>query len=374
MKKIILLILSCIILKFNVQAQKFDAGFEAAEYADLLHFYFKGFSDTGFAKLKNGVLNYKYEHLFISPEVGLKNKCEMYLRNDKTAILNLRGTVAKPESWLANFFSVMIPAKGNLSINDTTNFEYTVAENDNAYVHAGWMISMAHLATYFNQCIDSLIAKGVNNFIITGHSQGGALSFLTTSYLHYKYKQKFPLVRFKTYASAAPKPGNLFYAYDFDFITSNGFGFRVINTEDWVPESPLTVQTIQDINEANPIKDAKKILKGQQFFVRLYLNSIYNKMDNASTKTMKRYKKYLGTKLYSFVKKSLPQIQIPKLINSSNYMTAGSPIILKPNAAYKEKFAFTGSNYFVHHMLEPYLFLLNTNYNYTSVNIIENKQ
>lgn len=373
MKKLKLFVIACIVLNLNIKAQKFDAGFEATEYADLLHLYFKGFLDTSLSKLNNGTLNYKYETLFISPEVGLKNKCAMYLRNDKTAILNLRGTVANSESWLANFFSAMISAKGNLQINDTTNFDYTVAENSNAYVHVGWMIGLAHLAPYFNHCIDSLIAKGVNNFIITGHSQGGALSFLTTSYLYYKYKQKFPLVRFKTYASAAPKPGNLFYAYDFDFITANGFGFRVINTEDWVPESPLTVQTIQDMNEANPIKDAKKILKSQPFFVRLYLSSIYNKMDNAAVKTMKQYKKYLGTKLYKFVKKSLPQIQIPNLINSSNYMTAGTPIILKPNTTYKEKFAFTGTNYFVHHMLEPYLFLLNANYISTSTSV-EGKQ
>lgn len=373
MKKILLFVLVYSILNTTVKAQKFDAGFEAAEYADLLNLYFKGFSDTALAKLSNGTLNYKYETLFISPEVGLSNKCAMYLRSDKTAILNLRGTVAKAESWLANFFSGMIAAKGNLQLNDSTNFEYTVAENTNAYVHVGWMISMAHLAPYFNHCIDSLITKGVNNFIITGHSQGGALSFLTTSYLHYKYKEKLPLIRFKTYASAAPKPGNLFYAYDFDFITANGFGFRVVNTEDWVPESPLTVQTIQDMNDVNPVKDAKKILKGQQFFVRLYLNSIYNKMNNASVKTMKRYKKYLGTKLYKFVNKSIPQLQMPTLINSSNYMTAGIPIILKSNTAYKEKFTFTGSNYFVHHMLEPYLFLLNANYTSTSTSV-ESKQ
>jgi hypothetical protein len=372
MKKIMIVFAVLQLQSIIAKAQRFDAGFEPAEYADILNFCFKGFSDTGFAKLSNGkLLNYKYQQLFISPEVGLRNKCEMYLRNDNTAILNLRGTVPQPESWLANFFSAMIAAKGNLQINDSTNFEYTVAESDKAFVHVGWMLGIAHLSPYFNNCIDSLILKGVKNFIVTGHSQGGALSFLATSYLHYKYKNKYPNLRFKTYSSAAPKPGNLFYAYDFDFITSNGFGFRIVNTEDWVPESPLTVQTLQDINEVNPVKDAKKILKGQQFFVRLYLNSIYNKMDNASTKTMKRYKKYLGNKLYSFVKKTLPQFQQPALLSSSNYMTAGTPIILMPDASYKEKFVFTGANYFVHHMFEPYMYLLAKNYSITHVEALE---
>lgn len=365
MRKNVGFFLLFILMNTTSNAQKFEAGFNAVEYADILNFCFKGFSDTGFAKLSKGTLHYQYKQLFISPEVGLRNKCEMYLRNDNTAIVNLRGTVAQPESWLANFFSGMIAAKGNLQINDSTNFVYTVAQNEKAYVHVGWMLGLAHLAPYINNCLDSLLNVGVRNVIVTGHSQGGALSFLTTSYLYYKYKAAYKDLQFKTYASAAPKPGNLFYAYDFDFITANGFGFRIINSEDWVPESPLTVQTLGDMNEANPVKDAKKILKNQKLFVRLYLNCIFNKMDKASTKTMKHYKKYLGHKLYTFVKKPLPQFVEPELIKSSNYMTAGTPIILMADSTYKTKFVFTGANYFIHHMFEPYMYLLQQQYKVT---------
>jgi Lipase (class 3) len=360
MKKTLLLFCA-IAMYFIGNGQQLKAGFDAKEYADLMQFSFKGFSDTGFAQMKPS-LQRKYQHLFISPEVGLANKCEMYLRDDNVGIINLRGTVAKTDSWLANFFAGMIKAKGSLQINDSTNFTYQLANDDNAYIHVGWMIVVAHLAPYLTHCMDSLLAKGVRSFIVSGHSQGGALAFLTTSYLHYKYKTLYPNLQLKTYASAAPKPGNLYYAYDFDFITANGYGFRIVNTADWVPESPLTVQTLKDFNEANPLKDAKQTLKKQKFFVRLYLNHIYNKMDNASTKTMKRYRKYLGNTLAKIVKKSLPQFQKPAFVYSSNYMTAGTPIILYADTAYLQKFVFTGKNYFIHHMYQPYMYLLRQYY------------
>ena len=48
----------------------------------------------------------------------------------------------------------------------------------------------------------------------------------------------------KTYCSAAPKPGNLFYAYDFEHITEGGWAFNVVNSADWVPELPSTTQTV----------------------------------------------------------------------------------------------------------------------------------
>jgi hypothetical protein len=210
--------------------------------------------------------------------------------------------------------------------------------------------------------MDSLLTVGVRSFIVSGHSQGGALAFLTTSYLHYRYKSTFPDLQLKAYCSAAPKPGNLYYAYDFDFITANGLGCRIVNSEDWVPETPLTVQVMNDMNTVNPLKDAKSVIKKQSFFVRLYLNHIYHKMANGSATAMKRYRKYLGKTLYKQVRKSLPDLKEPDFAHSSNYMTAGTPIILMADSAYRSKFIFDGKNYFVHHSLKAYQFLLNQCY------------
>jgi hypothetical protein len=43
-------------------------------------------------------------------------------------------------------------------------------------------------------------------------------------------------------------------------------------------------------------------------------------------------------------------------------MTAGAPIILKPNEAYWKLFPADLKNVFVHHMYAPYLFLLKNGY------------
>jgi hypothetical protein len=74
-------------------------------------------------------------------------------------------------------------------------------------VHVGWLLALAYLAPTITQKIDEYSKQGIKDFIIMGHSQGAAISFLTTSYLYYLQKDgKIPAdIRFKTYCSAAPK-------------------------------------------------------------------------------------------------------------------------------------------------------------------------
>ncbi|HPN72156.1 MAG TPA: hypothetical protein PLZ32_21680, partial [Saprospiraceae bacterium] len=73
--------------------------------------------------------------------------------------------------------------------------------------------------------IDSLYKTGTKEFLIMGHSQGGAIAYLMTSYL-YNLQQlgQLPIdIKFKTYCSAAPKPGNLYYAYEYEAMTQGGW-------------------------------------------------------------------------------------------------------------------------------------------------------
>jgi hypothetical protein len=195
-----------------------------------------------------------------------------------------------------------------------------------------------------------------------GHSQGGALAFLATSYLYYHYSQQYPDLKLTAYCSAAPKPGNLYYAYDFDFITRGNGGFRIVNTADWVPETPISIQTIDDFRLPNPLVDAKSTIKKESFFVRMALNHVYGKLKGGSETAMKRNRKYLGDMLYKQVKKSLPQLEKPSFVYSANYMTAGCPIILMADTTYHSKFVFDGKNVFVHHSLQAYEYLVNQYY------------
>jgi hypothetical protein len=207
-----------------------------------------------------------------------------------------------------------------------------------------------------------MFARGLRQVIVTGHSQGGALSFLNTSFLHYYFKEKYPDLKLKTYASAAPKPGNLYYAYDFEHLTGDGFAYRVVNASDWVPESPLSVQGLSDINTVNPFAGAPETIAKQKWPDRLVMKHMFNKMRKGSSKAADRYKKYLGEGVGKLVKKSLPGYVPPVYSNGSHYITAGAPIILQPNEEYKKKFPDDPKNVFIHHMYAPYFFLLKSLY------------
>jgi hypothetical protein len=337
-------------------------GFDRQEYADVLWLQFHALSDS----IKTGetipLQQHHYRKVFMTPEVGLYNKAALFLRADGLVVLELRGTVNKPESWFENFYAGMVPATGSLQLGPGFTFDYRLAHDSTAAVHLGWLIGTGFLARSYLPVLDSLVQKGHTDIIVTGHSQGGALAFLTTSYLHYHYAGKGQPLRLKTYASAAPKPGNLQYAYDFDRITAGGMGFRVVNAADWVPETPFSLQTLRDFNAANPFINARSTIRKQKIPVRWYLNSVYRKLDNSSAKAARRFQKYLGNKMYRLTKKPLPGYEKPVLHFSMSYATAGSPVILAPDAAYQQQFAFNGQNVFVHHMYAPYRYLLDLHY------------
>lgn len=332
-------------------------GFNAQEYLDLL-----GISNAFYLKkdsTSTATLQYR------SPEVGLKNQFDVWLRNDNTGIISIRGTVQDISSWLENFYSAQVAATGSIQVNDSTTFKYKLAEDPKASVHVGWMIGLAHIAPGIKEKIIHLNKeKQVTNFIIMGHSQGGALAFLTTSYLYY-LQQDGTLskdLNFRTYCSAAPKPGNLYYAYDYDYITRKGKSYTVVNTADWVPESGFTIQTLNDFNPVNPFTNIKPALKKQKTVVRWYLNGVYNKLDRSSAKANKRFTKYLGKKLFPQVKKFLPQLKEPAYASSLNYMRAGIPIVLQTDSAYHAKFDKPADQVFQHHLFDPYIYLVNKIY------------
>lgn len=340
-------------------------GFIPEEYTDLLSIAFHGSSipDSVERKTKKD----RYELLFRSPEVGLKNRWTLFLRDDNVAVINIRGTVKNATSWSANFYAPMIPASGALHLNDSTVFNYQLAENPAAAVHAGWTIALGHLAPTIMEQIHKLYKeKGTRQFIISGHSQGGAIAFLTRSYLYYQQKKgDLPSdIVFKTYCSAAPKPGNQPYAYDFDFITRGGWGLTVVNAYDWVPESPFSIQTLTDFNPANPMADIKSILKQQKFLIRLAGNAVYNKLERKPRKAQRKMEKYLGHKLFKLgIRKTLLQLKEPDYVHSSNYMRAGTPVILMPDDAYRKQFPGDGKDKaFTHHLFSSYSYLLKNNF------------
>jgi Lipase (class 3) len=350
--------------EITAQNQALKPGFDPIEFLDLLQVIETTHKDSIQAGTVKG-LTLKHELLYRSPEMGLKNRWEFWLREDGIGVICIRGTVQHASSWMENFYAAQIPATGNLQINDSTNFKYKLSNDEKAAVHVGWTLGLAHLGPDIKKMITVMNQeKNTTRFIIMGHSQGGALAFLVTSYLHYlSQSNELPAgLNFKTYCSAAPKPGNMYYAYDFDFITRNGKAFTVVNTADWVPESPFTVQIINDFNSGNPFSDISSLLGSQKGVVKWYLKSMYNKMDKGTLKAQKRLDKYLGHKVYSQVKKVLPQFREPEYAKTSNYMRAGIPIVLQPDAEYKSIFPDDPKKTFMHHAFKPYEMMIKKYY------------
>jgi len=246
----------------TLSSQDLQPGFDGKEYTDMLAINFQRFDSM----MVNPAIpvSSDYHTVYRSPELGLKNRWNMWYRNDnKLAVISLRGTVAELPSWLENYYAAMVPATGSLQLNDSTVFNYQLAADEKAHVHVGWLTGLAHLAPSITEQIKLAYQRGIHEFIIIGHSQGGALATLTRSYLFYlSQKGTLPTdIRFKTYCSAAPKTGNLYYAYDFDFITRNGWAFTVVNAADWVPETLFSVQTLTDFNPVNPFTNVAGVIK-----------------------------------------------------------------------------------------------------------------
>lgn len=332
-------------------------GFNKTEYLEMLKLFSwqskENFQDTSGNKSR-------FRLVYRSPVVGLQNRWDLCLSTDSIAVINIRGTIGNSTSWLENFYSAMVPAAGSITLSNNYIFFYHLADNPRAAVHAGWLIGTGFLAQSVVQKIDSLSLLGYHNFIITGHSQGGAISYLMTSHLLHLQKagRWNKPIRFKTYCSAAPKPGNLYYAYDYEVNTYGGWAFNIVNTADWVPEVPFTTQTTSDFNPTNPFKDVQTLLGKQKPIKRFVLRHMYKRLTNPSKKAVKRHQKYLGKMAGKYVKSTLPTFSEPEYYNSMNYSRAGNFIVLKADAAYFEKYPEADQNIFLHHMLKPYAYLV----------------
>jgi len=362
MRKLLVLIISIVPFAFSF-SQPLQPGFNGKEYTDVLSLNFQRFDSAGYdPKIK---LPANYTNIYRSPDLGLRNRWNMWYRNDgEVAVISLRGTIAELPSWIENYYAAMVPATGQLQINDSTVFQYQLAADEKAHVHVGWLTGLAHLAPSITAQIKIAYQKGIHQFIIMGHSQGGALATLTRSYLFYlSQKGELPNdIIYKTYCSAAPKVGNLYYAYDFDFITRNGWGFTVLNAADWVPETLFSVQTTADFNPLNPFVHINAQLNKQPLLARWFIKYKYNRMKNGVRHAQRRFERNLGGMVFKFVKKTLPQMREPVYVHDNNYQRAGTPIVLQPDAAYYKLYPNQGNNIFQHHLFAPYYLLANQYY------------
>lgn len=348
---------SCLFVGLSsARAYEFKPGFDAQECDAILRLNL-AFLDTALdSKFENFLDGYAIYHR--TPSVGLDNRADIWIRRDSVVVITLRGTTADKGSILQDFYCAMVPAKGVVKTAEERSFNYVLASDERATVHAGFLIGFAYLGEYLEPKIKQLYANGYRNFIIGGHSQGGALCYYFSAWLMQMKKQSiYPDMLVKTYASAAPKMGNMYFAYDYDNANLSQWSFSIVNTADPVPEMPFTTQQVDiDMNEPNPIFNLMKRFDELPLFKRIVVKRAFNKMKNRAKKSSDAYQKYLGNYVGKFIHDILPDMQLPDAVGSTYFVRPGVPIILAVNEEYWENYK-DGPNYF-HHGIEPYRFLL----------------
>lgn len=359
----ILFSIACCLATFIVYAQELRPGFDAAEYRDVLALNFGKYDSL--QKAESGTV--RYRRIYVSRVTGLDNRWYAWQSSDGTVVIGIRGTVATKNSWLSNLYLTMLPASGTLQLNDSTRFDYRLAADERASVHTGWLISLGSMAPDIERKIRELYDKGARRFIISGHSQGGAIAYLLRSWIHYRtLSGALPAgISYKTYCSAAPKPGNLAFAYDYDFINRGGWSQTVVNAADWVPETPITIQQLGDMTSLNPFAQLDDALAAQKWIVRLYAKMVYGKLTKKSRKAVGKYEKYIGRRVSKEVRKALPGLQLPETRHELDYMRTGSPVVLMPDSAYYNRFPNDpkkGVGVWNHHTFEAYYYLLQKDY------------
>ncbi|WP_345953728.1 lipase family protein [Mucilaginibacter sp. PAMB04168] len=360
MKYILIIVLIAASLSTHAQLKP---GFDVQEYLELLSV---SRQQTDTLKGDQTPRPEHYRRAYRSAVGPLLNRWELWVNgSNKTAIISIRGTTADAVSWLENFYAASVPAIGQLHINDSTTFKYHLANHPKAAVHIGWLLGMANISNSVIQQINKLYQKqGIKNIYIMGHSQGAAIAYLLRSHLAWlQLHNTIPAdMVFKTYCSAPPKPGNLYYAYDYDYLTRGGWSIAVINAADWGPQTPFTIQTFDDIAQPNPFGDIGGAIQKQSFFVKLYIKHVYNRLRKPPVRSVKNNQKYLGHMVYKFIKKSLPQFKEPAYAPTNQYTSCGIPVILMPDDDYRKKFPDDPKNVFTHHMFWPYYYLTEKEY------------
>lgn len=349
-----------IIISFSKSGncQKLTPGFSKQEYTELLKINLRH-ADSAYA-VEFPYPEY-FQFIYRSPELGLQNRWDLWVSKDSVAVISIRGTVKSSASWLENYYASMVSASGKLILSQNDTFRYHLSDDKKAGVHVGWLTGMAFLSKDIIPKIDSCITKGIYNFLIIGHSQGGAISYLLTSYLQQLKKENkiSEKVQFKTYSSAAPKPGNLYYAYSYEHLVNPGWGFTIVNTFDWVPETPVAFQTIKDFNKTNPFESAKSYIKKLPFPKNIIVSSMFNGLKSPFEKAEKRFIKRLGKNAGREVEKRLPGFVQPTYLETNNYVRTGNTILLTPDSTYFELFPEKSDQIFIHHTFKPYLYLIN---------------
>ena len=350
-----LILVLTLAVPFSSMAQQ-QPGFNRDEYENLLAVTAQFSNDSSAMRVRapDG-----YRMLYRSPVMGLDNRWDLWITDRNVPVISIRGTTGRNISWMENFYAAMVAASGSLILSPADTFHYHLADDPRAAVHIGWLIGMASLRRDILRRIDSCYRAGHREFYITGHSQGGAIAYLLTAYLHaLQVAHSLPAdIRFKTYCSAAPKPGNGDFAAAYGAMTQSGWAYNVVNAADWVPQTPFTVQTVDDMATVNPFTNVAPMLQKTRWPKRWILRHVYGRLTRPARRARKVYIRYLGHYVARSIKSYLPGFIPPAYAKTFDYVTAGNVISLVPDKNYYNMFPEDRTMIFRNHLPSAYLLL-----------------
>ena len=344
----------------NLGFSQFNSGFDKQEAVNLVaicNYWLNG-------KIKDVDSTYidsTYKLLYESKLYKMDNRWQLWQKGEKAMVINLRGTTRKSISWLENFYAAMIPAEGNLILPDGQKIHYKYAQNPKASVHVGWTMGLSFMMSDILAHIKEMNNKGIYNIYITGHSQGGVLAHLLRAAFEYFPDSTLSKKnKFKVYAFASPKPGNLFFAYDYASYTSlKNPSYTIINNSDWVPQLPFSVQSPNNMSTPNPFLSLEENDFKIPLIKRIVLKRMYKSLKNPIEKSQRRLKKRLGKKMKKQISKKVGEFETPKYVQDFTFVSVGVPIILD---AWKESTDDKIMNLFWQHLPAHYYQLLQKDY------------
>ena len=131
-----------------------------------------------------------------------------------------------------------------------------------------------------------------------------------------------------------------------------------MNSADWVPETPISIQTLNDFNETNLFRNAKDQISKLKFPKNIIMRRIYNQLDKPTKKAQRKYQKYLGELTSKVIREKLPGFSPPAYVKSNNYVRTGKTVILYADEKYYKKFPKNSQDISTHHNFNAYLYLL----------------
>ena len=355
MRSIVLGVFLGTIMSVSTFAQ-FSQGFNNREALDMIAIC-NSFTFQDVYGDDNAIIPKSYTKVYQSESIGLDNKWQL-LKNDKFAVINVRGSTGDPLSWMANIYSAMIPANGTITLPGGKVIPYYLSDNPLANVHAGWTLAMVFLSQEVVLKIRKLNAEGIFHFIITGHSQGAAIAQLLRAYLeHAPDNIVDKRNEFKTYVFASPKPGNKFFARNYSNYFSNS-SFVVNNPKDPVITMPLS-------KSHDPFFDVEEAYEHLSDTNRSYLTALAFKAVGrilGGTEDSMFIKKS-GAGVYRQISKETGEIEMPDYVADMSYCLPVDERFIEPfnekyfiGKKFYSDFKMDASNIFYQH--KPYLYFL----------------